>query len=70
MIICPISNMLVEIGRENGKRASLYFVIGISITLLITQVISDVPLRQSILSGVGIGVGLAISAFLSGVHDN
>ena len=55
--------MLVEMDRENVMRASLYFVIGISITLLITQVISDVPLRQSILSGVGIGVGLAISAF-------
>lgn len=55
--------MLFEMDRENVKRASLYFVIGISITLLITQVISDVPLRQSILTEVGIGFGLAISAF-------
>ncbi len=55
--------MLFEMDRENVKRASLYFVVGISITLLITQVISDVPLRQSIISGVGIGFGLAISAF-------
>lgn len=55
--------MLSNMGSEETRRAALYFAIGALITLLITQIIVDIPLGQSISTAIGIGISMAIMAF-------